>query len=152
MTKVKASTPKAPKAAKLTIDSAVAKTAPAKAAPKKKAKKLMDIQDFMDEEGLDPATEKIAGILTLFVAGYKQKEIVEAGYNKSTVYRQTGEYNKLKKGPITTYFGFECFEARIAKLMKNKKLTREQALEKITEMDMAATSEADSYAGGGLNA
>lgn len=42
-------------------------------------------------------TGKIAEIIALFVSGKTKKEIIEAGYNKSTVNRQIGEYVKRTK-------------------------------------------------------
>lgn len=40
---------------------------------------------------------KVAAILRLHEAGHSNDQIIAAGYNKSTVYRQVSEYKKRKK-------------------------------------------------------
>jgi len=47
----------------------------------------------------NPATNgvgKIAQIMQLYTNGFNQSEIVAYGFNRSTVYRQCGELNKLR--------------------------------------------------------
>jgi len=41
---------------------------------------------------------KVAEILNLYKSGKSRKEIIEMGYNKNTVNRQIGEYEKAQKG------------------------------------------------------
>lgn len=93
----------------------------------------VDSEDFNEEE----ASGKIASILSLFVAGVPAKFIVRLGYNKSTVYRQTGELTKLQKKPALNYFGYELFEARVLRTIKEKGLTRAKAVEFLIEKDLA---------------
>lgn len=88
------------------------------------------------EEGDGEAGGKIVTILRCWRAGYTRAEIVKAGFNRTTVYRQVGDYEKLRKAPAKSYYGFELYEARVQRLMQRKKLTREQAIEKIAELDI----------------
>ncbi len=113
------------------------------AAPKKSRRKPIeefiaqvtgddDGEEQEDGEGLG----KIAMILKCYVQGYTKKEIVKAGYNKSTVYRQCKEYDNLHKAPITKFHGYDVYEGRIQRVMKNKNFTREQAAEWIAAKDL----------------
>jgi hypothetical protein len=95
-----------------------------------------------DAEGEDLGTEEMEGgkiynILRAWRAGYSRKDIIAFGFNKTTVYRQVGEFEKLRKAPAMSMFGFELYEARILRLMNRKKnpLTRDEAITKIAEMD-----------------
>jgi hypothetical protein len=130
--------------AKLIIDSAVATKAP-KAPKVAKAKKLMPIEDYMDklEEEGELEEGKIVIILKLWIKGYSRKDIISVGYNKVTVYRQVGEYEKLKKAPALNYMGYELYEARIQRLMAKKKISREDAVEVLAQVDMDAASKND---------
>lgn len=128
------------------------KAAPAKKVATKKpvAKKLkqikMDIEvdEVEEEEEEEEGGGKIRNILKLFMKGFTAKEIVAAGYNKSTVYRQTGELKKLQKGPALEYYGFDLYEARIQRVMAAKKLSRAKAIEYITKADIGSAEEAES--------
>lgn len=96
-------------------------------------------EEFDGEEGNQEEGEghgKIWHILKAYVRGYSKSDIVKAGYNRSTVYRQCGEYDKLRNAPATHYQGFEVFEMRVKRLMSAKKCTREQAVELIYAKDM----------------
>lgn len=119
-----------------------------KKAPLKQIK--MDIDEEEVEEGQEDTVEetdeeegggKIVNILKLFMKGFTPKEIVAQGYNKSTVYRQTGELKKLQKGPALTYYGHDLYEARIQRVMAAKKLSRVKAIEHITKADIASAEE-----------
>jgi hypothetical protein len=113
-------------------------TKAAKTAPVKKAKKLPEINDFIDsiiEEGEEEGG-KIKMILTLYIKGYSRKDIIAVGYNKTTVYRQTGELEKLRKAPAIQYYGFELFEARLQRVMKAKGMTREEAFDLVSSQDI----------------
>jgi len=110
----------------------------AKAAAPKKGKKLPNIESYIEqlfeEEGEDGG--KIVMILKLYIKGYSRKEIIQAGFNKVTVYRQTREYEKMKAAPQLEYYGYEVFEGRVQRLMKAKGLTREQAVETLMAKDL----------------
>lgn len=95
------------------------------------------------EDGEEEPAElgKIAQILKCYAKGYKKSEIVKAGFNKSTVYRQCGEFDKMKKGPIKTFHGFEMYEARINRVMRTKDMTREKAAEWIAAKDEASDND-----------
>lgn len=99
------------------------------------------LQEANEESELEEGTEdsegpgKIVMILRLFTQGYSRKEIISVGYNKSTVYRQTGEFMKLKKAPALKMHGFELYEARVQRLMARKNLSRNEAVEIIAEKD-----------------
>lgn len=58
--------------------------------------KLFVVEGDRKTPASDPAagSGKIAEILALHKAGKSNKEIIDAGYNKSTVGRQVGEYKK----------------------------------------------------------
>lgn len=110
---------------------------------KAKPKALPEINEYLAqradeqaEEGEEGGGGKIETILMLYVKGYAPKDIIKAGFNKSTVYRQTRQYDQLRKGPITEYYGQIGYEARILRVMKNKKMTREEAVEYITGKDL----------------
>ena len=116
------------------------------AAPKKSKRipieeYLARLADNSESDDLENSTEdsegpgKIVMILRLFTQGYSRKEIISAGYNKSTVYRQTGEFMKLKKAPALKMHGFELYEARVQRLMARKNLSRNEAVEIIAEKD-----------------
>lgn len=103
------------------------------------------IEEYLAElQGdLEPETEfeeggrgKIWFILKLYIRGYERKDIVAAGYNRSTVYRQCGEYEKLRKAPATEYQGFEIFESRVKRVMSRRKLDRDAAVSYIFEQDL----------------
>lgn len=102
----------------------------------KRLQKIYDVLENILEEGEEGG--KIHAILTLHIKGFSNVEIVEAGFNKSTVYRQVGEYKKLKKAPATQYQGFPIYEARVQRVMKSKNCTREKAIQYIDKMDIAA--------------
>lgn len=110
------------------------------AAAKKPAKKLKPIEDLMEqlEEDGEEIGEggKIRAILMLWIKGYSRKDIIAAGYNKSTVYRQVGEYEKLKKAPAISYQGYQIFEGRVQAIMSAKKCSREKALQIIQGKDL----------------
>lgn len=111
-------------------------------APKTAAKKgpKMPIEDYLEKLAEEGEVEEeggvIAQILALYIKGYSRKDIVKAGYNKSTVYRQTGEFNKMKKGPVMSYFGHDMYEARVQRLMKAKGYNRAKAIEVISTKDL----------------
>lgn len=93
-----------------------------------------------DDEG-EVEKGKIWHILKAYVRGYSKKEIVSYGndhkaWSKVTVYRQTREYDILRHAPATHYQGFEVFEMRVKRLMANKKVTREEAVELIYAKDL----------------
>lgn len=58
------------------------------------------ISPIDDRPKKDPVTGEgvVAQILKLHLAGKSNKEIIEAGYNQSTVYRQVNEHKKRKLG------------------------------------------------------
>jgi hypothetical protein len=94
-----------------------------------------DEEDGMEDgEGLG----KIFQILKCYVKGYWKTEIVAAGFNRSTVYRQCGEYDKLRKGELRSYQGFEVYEGRLQRIMKRKSLSRDEAAAWIAEQDLKA--------------
>jgi hypothetical protein len=97
---------------------------------------LARMADKQEEEGEEEGSGKIVTILRLHRAGYSRAEIVAAGFNRSTVYRQVGDYEKLRKAPATSYMGFELYEARVQRVMKKKNISREKAIEFITEQDI----------------
>jgi hypothetical protein len=97
---------------------------------------LTRMADKQEEEGDEEGSGKIVTILRLHRAGYSRPEIVAAGFNRSTVYRQVGDYEKLRKAPATSYMGFELYEARVQRVMKKKNISREKAIEFITEQDI----------------
>lgn len=104
-------------------------------------KKLMPIDKYINKmlESADEDGEgggKIYQILKLHIAGYERKDIIAAGYNRTTVYRQIGEYEKLRKAPATHYQGFAVFETRVQRVMQRKGITREQAVEFIMQKDL----------------
>ena len=111
-----------------------------------KLSKKLPIEEYIarqaDEEGEDGDVEseegegKIFRILRLYRAGYSQKEIVSVGYNRSTVYRQCGEYEKFRKAPAMSMFGLELYEARIQRMMNRKKISRDEAVGILSEKDM----------------
>ena len=105
----------------------------------KKSKKLPEIHDFIEEmsEESEFPEGKIEAILALWIKGYTCKDIVSAGYNKSTVYRQVGDYEKMKKAPMMSYYGHELYEGRIQRLMSAKKISRDKAVEMIAKADLA---------------
>lgn len=106
-----------------------------------KAKKAISDFKKAEEEGENEDGGKIAQILALFVSGVPQKEIVDLGFNRTTVYRQTGELKKLQKAPALEYYGFDLFERRLQNVMKAKKLSREDAFNLVSEADIAAAKE-----------
>lgn len=118
-------------------------------APKKVASRKMPIDEYIakltggddsDDDGDGEEKEgfgKIEMILRLWKKGYTRKEIVGAGFNKSTVYRQTGEYDKLNGGPVKSYYGLEAYEGRIQRVMRTKSLSRDKAADYIAELDAA---------------
>ncbi len=81
---------------------------------------------------------KIDTILKLFNQGYSRVEIVAAGFNRTTVYRQVGEYLKLLKAPALEFRGYSLYEARVQRFMKAKGLDREAAETRIMELDFEA--------------
>lgn len=121
----------------------------AKLAAKPKGPK-MPIEDYLrslsesdeDDEDSDVGDTgeegkgKIWHILKLYIRGYLRTDIVAVGFNRSTVYRQCGEYDKLRKAPATHYQGFEVFEMRVKRLMSAKKISREDAVKLIYAKDM----------------
>jgi hypothetical protein len=136
---------KVTKATSKTAVKATSKKATAKAKPTGKQKTQVDpkrlaAMEAILENILEDGEEggKIHAILTLHIKGFSNVEIVEVGFNKSTVYRQVGEYKKLKKAPATHYQGFPIYEARIQRVMKSKNCTREKAIAFIDKSDIAA--------------
>lgn len=118
---------------------------PATAEPKAPAKsRRMPIEEYFAElttgdEEIDDGIEaggKIKMIIKLFARGYTRKEIISVGFNKSTVYRQTKEFMKLKTAPVVKFYGYEMYEARIQRLVSSKNITREEAAEIIAEKDL----------------
>jgi len=63
--------------------------------PKAKEQKESEVPNETKKEPAD-GSGKIAQILKLHDEGKTHKEIIERGFNKSTVYRQIGEYKKRK--------------------------------------------------------
>jgi hypothetical protein len=92
-----------------------------------------------DEDGVEGG--KCARIIALHISGLKNKEIIELGFNKSTVYRQVGEFKKLQKAPALSYLGFDLYEARIRSTMQRFKMSREKAVAKLAEIDNATIEE-----------
>jgi len=87
-----------------------------------------------DEKG------KIWHILHLHIKGYSNGEIINlAGFNRNTVYRQVGEYDKLRTAPAKSYQGFEIYVARLQRIMSRKKMSREKAMAYLAEKDLEAT-------------
>jgi hypothetical protein len=104
-------------------------------------KSLPPIEEYLEsraEEGEEEQGGKIAMIMHLFGKGYTRKEIIAAGFNQSTVYRQTCEYMKMKKEPALRFHGLELYEARIQRMMRIRSLNREQAINVIAEKDLEA--------------
>jgi hypothetical protein len=97
---------------------------------------LARMADKQEESEGEEGGGKIVTILRLHRAGYSRAEIVKAGFNRSTVYRQVGDYEKLRKNPATSYMGFELYEGRVQRVMARKKLTREKAIQYIAEQDI----------------
>lgn len=88
-------------------------------------------------EGEDGEGGKIQSILKLYTKGFTRSEIINlGGFNKTTVYRQTGEFNKMKKAPVMNYYGFEMFESRVQRIIKAKRVTRDKAVEMIMQSDL----------------
>jgi hypothetical protein len=113
--------------------------------PKSKftSNKRIPIEEFLarmgDDDGEDASPEgegKIVKILRLHRAGYTRSEIVKAGFNRSTVYRQVGDFERWRTAPQTHYMGFELYEARITRIMKRKNMTRDEAANYIAEQDI----------------
>jgi hypothetical protein len=129
---------------KTTVTAATAtKVETAHKGPKKPIDQFFAELDGQEDDGegdaADAADEghgKIWHILKAYIAGYERKDIVAYGYNPSTVYRQTGEYDKLRKAPATHYQGFEVFESRVQRIMRAKKLDRKKAVEYIYAKDL----------------
>jgi hypothetical protein len=96
---------------------------------------LARLADKAEEDG-DEDGGKIVTILRLWRAGYLRSEIVAAGFNRSTVYRQVGDYEKLRKAPATSYYGFELYEARVQRVMARKKISRDKAIQFIADQDI----------------
>lgn len=113
------------------------KTAKVKTGPRKPIETAKEELFGEDEtgEGEGEAAGVCYQIIKLFTKGYSRVDIVAAGYNRSTVYRQTNEYTKLRNAPATTYLGFELYEARIQRVMRTKKISREEAIQHITDKD-----------------
>ena len=107
-----------------------------------KAKKaIKEFREAMEESG-EMEGGKIENILSLYLAGVPPKEIINLGFNKTTVYRQTGEVKKMRKAPVLKYYGFEMYEARIQRLMSTRKVSRDKAVDMITASDLKAGEEA----------
>lgn len=94
-----------------------------------------DNEDEDGEMGEEEGEGKIKSILKLYTKGFTRKEIIQAGFNKTTVYRQTGEFNKLKKAPVMDFFGYEMFERRVLRIMASKKISRDKAVELLMSKD-----------------
>lgn len=110
-----------------------------KADDKKHAARMAKIEKLLTGEESEVEGGKIESILMLHAKGFTNKEIVEAGFNKSTVYRQVGELKKLQKAPAMQYYGHDLFEAKVQRVMKSKKLTHAKATEfilgKVSEIE-----------------
>lgn len=102
---------------------------------------IVRLADRAEEASGEETGGKIKMIMRLFVAGYTRKEIIEAGFNRTTVYRQTGEYLKLKKAPALQFHGYALYEARVQKLCEAKGLNREEAVDFITAKDLDAVDD-----------
>lgn len=114
-----------------------AKTKKAKPSFKLDAKRSAKMDELLENaDGEEESTGLIAQILMLFTKGFAKKEIVAYGYNKSTVYRQCRELEKLKKAPALEYFGHDLFERRVQKYMKSKGVARDKAVEALIEKDV----------------
>lgn len=129
----KSTTPVATKAPrtgpKLPIEEAVARL----------ADKLEEAAEESGDE--DQGKGKIWHILKLFTMGYEKKDIARYGketnsWSPVTVYRQAGEYEKLRKAPATHFQSFEIFEMRVKRIMAAKKFNREAAVEYIYSKDL----------------
>jgi hypothetical protein len=104
---------------------------------------MVRLADKMAEQGEDDNSEdgeqekgKIWWILHLYNTGYERKDIVKAGFNRSTVYRQCGEFDKLRKGHVREMYGLKLYEARIEMVMSRKKVGREEAIQIIAAKDL----------------
>lgn len=137
----KATTPKAAKPAKKENTKAEAAAAKKHADRMAKIDELLNGKDDGESESEGMEGGKIDSILMLHAKGFTNSEIIEAGFNKSTVYRQVGELKKLQKAPALKYYGHELFEAKVQRIMKAKKLTHQKATEfilgKVSEQDEA---------------
>jgi len=110
------------------------------------SKKRISIEEFLarqadrDAENVDDedgeGSGKIVTILRLWREGYTRSEIVKAGFNRSTVYRQVGDFERWRTAPQTHYMGFELYEARILRVMKKKGMTRDEAAQYIADQDL----------------
>lgn len=135
----KATTKKAVKANKVNNSKKQATSTP-EVLPAKLQEVLEEIEEVNEggEEG-----GKIQNILYLFNQGFTKKQIVDAGYNRSTVYRQVRELEKLQKAPALEYYGYPLFEAKVQQLAKRKGITRDAAYKQLMrKLDESSTDEA----------
>lgn len=118
------------------------KATPAPEEKKRKGRKVIEVNpervekavNLLEEEGLEPGEGggKIEAILLLHSKGFSKKEIVEAGFNKSTVYRQVNELEKLQQKPVLEYFGHTAYAGKIARQVKGHKVSVKEAVELLT--------------------
>jgi hypothetical protein len=101
---------------------------------KKTPNKMKPIAKFL-EENFEEGAGKIEMIMACFVAGYTRKEIVLAGFNKSTVYHQVGDYIKLRNKPALQFQGYAVWEGRVRKLVSSNKVGRDKAIQALAEKD-----------------
>lgn len=99
--------------------------------------KLDGINELEEGEQEEGGEGKVKRIVRLYIAGYTPKEIISIGFNASTVYCQTGAFKKLKKAPALTYgtTGFGIYEMRVQRMMREKKISREEAVKIIQDRD-----------------
>lgn len=114
---------------------ATSKTAPVKKIKKSPKKAIEDVLEAVQEDG-EETGGKIAQILLLWAKNYTRKDIVKAGFNRSTVYRQVAEFEKMKKAPVMSYFGHDMYEGRIQRVMATKKMSRDAAVKFIASKDI----------------
>lgn len=100
--------------------------------PKREAKMDAAMENFEEEE----EGGKVKQILFLYVKGFTPQEIIAYGYNRTTVYRQTNDYKKLRKAPALEYMGYELFESRVRRYMQAKKVTRDKAVDVLIAKDL----------------
>lgn len=126
--------------AKLTIDTDVLKQSKKRIPIEEALARLEDeIAEKCDDGEGEPSEQgfgKIYKIIRLYNMGYTRSEIVKVGFNRSTVYRQTGEFKELKTGNRRTMCGIELYEARIERIMRIRKIAREEAIQVIADKDL----------------
>lgn len=99
----------------------------------KRAKKGDAIIDRLYEES-DEEPGLIAQILALYAKGFEPREIVAMGYNRTTVYRQTGDLKRWQKMPSLEYYGHDLFELKVRRLIA-KGMSREKAVKQLLPVE-----------------